>query len=97
MKTFPFFEFVKQYSYHLNANTAFEKLTDDSFVSVEYSDDTVIANSTWGQVKNIAFLSDERMVGNYPWRDIKAYIYNTFEPSIEHPTYETEEWFTGFT
>ena len=58
VKTFPFFEFVRQYSYHLNANTAFEKLTDNSFVSVEYSDDTLIANSTWGQLKNIAFLSD---------------------------------------
>ena len=71
VKTFPLFEFVKQYSYHLNANTAFEKmnpafemLTDDSIVTVIYSDDTIMGSSTWSQVKKDAFLYDERMVGN---------------------------------
>ena len=74
VKTFPFFEFVRQYSYHLNANTAFEKLNDESFVSVEYSDDTVIAGSTWGEKKQIAFLSDQRMVGTYDWKTLRDHI-----------------------
>ena len=34
------------------------------------------------------------MVGNIPWRDIKAHIYNDFEQST---TYESEDWFIDLT
>ena len=81
VKTFPLFEFVRQYSFHLNANTAFEKLHDGSFVDVVFSDDTAIAGSTWGEIKHIAFLSDERMVGPYNWATLRSRIYSQAVPT----------------
>ena len=45
------FEFNRQNQYHLNAETAFEKVSEESMVTVVYSDETKIANSTWSVKK----------------------------------------------
>ena len=80
------FEYNRQASYHFNAETAFEKLTPTSMVLVEFSDNTIIAGSTWGNRKKEMFLSEERLVGGIPWRSIKDNAYN-FEPNATVTTY----------
>ena len=79
----------------MNANTAFEKLTPESEVLVEFSDNTIIAGSTFGNRKNEMFLSDERLVGGTPWSSLKDSI-NSFDLNANITTYSEEPWYIGF-
>ena len=86
---FPMFEYNRQFQYHQNAETAFLKVSDDSFVKVSYSDETKIANSTWSAKKQHAFLFNDRIIGPYTWKTLKSSVYNTLN-------YKDSSWFRGF-
>ena len=59
-------------------------------VTIEYSDSIPITeNQTWGDLKQIAFLSDQRRVGPYKWATLKPLVMT----DVSNHSYTNELWY----